>query len=402
MTECEIDSKIKNYWACKEKLIPEDILHRMEELCKEFQDATEDNPVNAAEFLMHLDLSSLEDFLKGLYKREPIYPAESMLKALFLMDLKGMKFYTELKRHLRNNCREAEMLGFPRKNGHVLVPSDKSFWHFDRIRIGLKWDALFSLLRNSTVKEARSLGISMGEKTAEDATPIEALPGDEEAEYNDYYKVSGYKMDTVTDLETDVPLSKKVTGINADEARNLIPHLDGLMKACGKVRDHWMDGGYSDYNNLAWMGVHRIRGHYPINENWVLNDVGDAANLMRLYQSYWKDCEFKSNADISFVLSFLLERGHVEEVGSFFRNNAMDRYVEDPLAYLKDYHRRSRQEGNHGYWKEHLGIESRLRVKGLVKVDCYLTRNLCSILAVALCRLQHGLKEKLTSIVYLT
>jgi hypothetical protein len=34
------------------------------------------------------------------------------------------------------------------------------------------------------------------------------------------------------------------------------------------------------------------------------------------------------------------------------------------------------QEGRHGYWKEHLELESRMRVKGKIKVDQYLTRNL--------------------------
>jgi len=32
--------------------------------------------------------------------------------------------------------------------------------------------------------------------------------------------------------------------------------------------------------------------------------------------------------------SFLLEKRHVEEVGSFFKNQAMDRHVEDPFAFL--------------------------------------------------------------------
>jgi len=47
-------------------------------------------------------------------------------------------------------------------------------------------------------------------------------------------------------------------------------------------------------------------------------------------------------------------------------------------------------------------MERRLRTKGLVNVDRYLTRNLCSVLVVALCRLQHGVKKNLTSVAYLT
>ena len=80
----------------------------------------------------------------------------------------------------------------------------------------------------------------------------------------------------------------------------------------------------------------------------------------------------------------------------------MDWYTADPVAFLKDYHRRSHQEGSHGCWNEHLDLERRLRTKGLTNVDRYLTRNLCAVLAVALCRLQHGVRNNLTSVAYLT
>jgi len=76
-------------------------------------------------------------------------------------------------------------------------------------------------------KEAASVGPALGEKTLEDAAPIEALDGDHEAEYNSHYEVKGYKLDTVTDLEEAVPLSKKTTGINDDEAKNLHPPAVG-------------------------------------------------------------------------------------------------------------------------------------------------------------------------------
>ncbi len=50
----------------------------------------------------------------------------------------------------------------------------------------------------------------------------------------------------------------------------------------------------------------------------------------------------------------------------------------------------------------HLDYERRLRTKGPENVDRYLTRNLCAVLAVALCRLQHGVKRNLTSVAFFT
>jgi hypothetical protein len=380
----------------------QEFLQELEGLFPGFRDATEDSPVRAAEFLRHLDLEPVEKFLNGLYGRKPTYPAKAMLKSLFLMDLKRMKFLTELKRDLDSNLDEAAMLGFPVEDGHVLVTSDKNLWHFYKIRLGGKWDDLFRILGDAVVAEAGSLDMRLGEKTLEDATPIESLDGDGEAEYNGHYEVKGYKLDTVTDLEEAVPLNKKVTGINEDEAKNLQPQLSEMKGAGIQVKDHWFDGGYADYVNLAWTGVNGIEAHYHLHENWVRNEKGSVENILKLYQQYWKDNGFKQRAGMGYILSFLLEKEHVEEVGAFFRNQAMDRYASDPVAFLKDYHKRSRQEGSHGYWKEYLDMERRLRTKGLVNVDRYLTRNLCAVLAVALCRLQHGVKRNLTSVAFLT
>lgn len=78
-----------------------------------------------------------------------------------------------------------------------------------------------------------------------------------------------------------------------------------------------------------------------------------------------------------------------------------DEVIAQGRVHLKDYHLRSRKEGHHGYWKEHLSLQRRLRVRGLRNVDIFLTRNLCTILAVALNRLQHGVREHLSSVAYL-
>jgi hypothetical protein len=400
--EIEIETRIKNYWASHDRLIPETILTDTEEIWKTFQDATKDNPVNADEFLSALDLSCLRVFLKRLYHKEPDYPAEAMLKAVLFMNLKKMKFFPELVRYLTSNPTVALTLGFLKKDGKVCIPSKQNFWHFCNIRLKDHWDALFTLLRNEVLMVGGSLGLTLGEKTLEDAMPLESLQGDLEAEYNDHYKIKGYKVDSVTDQNTGVPLSVTVTSINADEAKNLIPQLSELHTSGLHVKEHTIDGGYADYTIIGWMGVHEISSHYKIHNNWVRNDKGDVLYLQTLYQQHWKDPGFKPQAPLPYVLQFLYKKGYSEEVGAFYRNQAMTRYTMNPQEYLKTYHVRSRQEGHHGYWKEHLELEDRLRTKGLARVTRYVLRNLCTILVVVLCRLQHHQKENLTSIVYLT
>lgn len=378
-------------------VIPKDILERIKEFC----DATWDNPEDAGEFLHHPDLRFLESWLNGLYGREPKYPAVAMFKAMILIDLKGMKFLTELERALKEDAELAEALGFV-KDGMVLVPGYKNLWHFCNIRLKDRWDELFALLRKEVVRRAEALKLRMGEDTVQDATPIEALRHDEEAEYNAHYEVKGYKGDIIMDLKTGVPLSKRVTWINEDESRDLVPQLDELLEAGMGVRNHWIDGGYDDYHNQAWMGVHRIRAHHPIHKNWVHNEKGDVSRLRKLYNKHWKGEGYRADAPTESILLFLFEKGYDEEAGAFFRNYSMERHNKDPEAYAKDYHKRLREEGNHGYWKEYLEIEDRLTVKGVNRVDCYITRNMCALLAVALCRLQHGVRDNLISIAYFT
>lgn len=400
--EMETETRIKNFWASHDRLLPEATLKDLEDIWKDFQDATAEHPVNADEFLSALNLDCLHDFFKRLYRRDPQYPAEAMLKAVLFMNLKKMKFFPELVRYFMSNPNAAMALGFQMEEGKVNIPSKQNLWHFCNIRLKDHWGALFTLMRDESVAKAKTLGLRLGEKTLEDAMPLQSRPSDSEAEYNDHYKIKGYKVDSITDQDKYVPLSVKVTSINADEAKNLIPQLSALNQSGIRVTDHTIDGGYADYEMIGWMGIHGIQGWYKIHTNWVYNTKGDEPYIRALYQSHWKDPGCKTHASLSEILSFLFNKGYTEEVGAFYRNQTMIAYTQSAQEYLKRYHVRSRQEGHHGYWKEHLALEDRLRTKGLERVTRYVLRNFCSMLAVVLCRLQHHCKDNLTSIAYLT
>ncbi len=287
MTESEIDTQVKKFWETRELAFPEEFLQELENAFSSFQDVNEDVPGTPAEFLSYLDLGFAEKLFKRLYKREPTYPAEAMMKALFLMDIKRMKFYPELERYLGKYLEEAIMLGFPVKEGKILTPKRKNLWHFVNIRMKGHWDEFFRLMRNAVVTQSDELNLPIGREVIEDATPIEALKNDSEAEYNDHYEKSGYKLDTVTDLNTGLPLSKQIIGITDDEAKCFIPHLDEILTSEMEVTDAWIDGGYDDYPNIAWAGVHGIDCHHHIHENWVHNPKGDLENIVELYQKYW-------------------------------------------------------------------------------------------------------------------
>lgn len=103
------------------------------------------------------------------------------------------------------------------------------------------------MLYCEVVSGAEIIGLSIGKDTVQDATPIRSCNHDDEAEYNAHYKVKGYKVDILTgDRGTTI----RVTGINSDEGRDLIPQLEELIRAGIDVKR--VDGGYDDYKNLAW------------------------------------------------------------------------------------------------------------------------------------------------------
>ena len=120
-----------------------------------------------------------------------------------------------------------------------------------------------------------------------------------------------------------------------------------------QVKEHTIDGGYADYEMIGWMGIHGIKGWYKIHTNWVYNPKGHEKYIRALYQKHWKDPKFRAYASFPDILQFLFARGYTEEVGAFYRNQVMAVYTKNPQEHLKRYHVRSRQEGHHGYWKEH-------------------------------------------------
>ena len=102
------------------------------------------------------------------------------------------------------------------------------------------------------------------------------------------------------------------------------------------------------------------------------------------------------------MMKFLVEHDKYECVGAYFRNARMAEYEEVPDTYLDDYHNRNKDEGFNGKLKNVLNIEICTKGKYGDKVDLYTTLSLVGVLAVAVAKLQRGIKENLGSIAYLT
>ncbi len=111
------------------------------------------------------------------------------------------------------------LLGFRRSGDRVEVPSVKTLWHFHNTRIGKGWDRLFEIIMDEEIAEGKTMGMNIGERCAEDSIPITAMNGDQDAEYNDHYKITGYKLDTLNDIEDSLPIAKKTVTAFLEWAR---------------------------------------------------------------------------------------------------------------------------------------------------------------------------------------
>ena len=101
-------------------------------------------------------------------------------------------------------------------------------------------------------------------------------------------------------------------------------------------------------------------------------------------------------------MQYLVNKGIYEPVAMHFRNSYIREYEECPEGVLEVYHRRNCSEGINSYLKDNLGLETCINGKGMKNIDLHLTQCCIVLLAVALTRLQHGIKENLTSVAYLT
>ncbi len=93
-------------------------------------------------------------------------------------------------------------------------------------------------------------------------------------------------------------------------------------------------------------------------------------------------------------MQYLIEKGIYEPVAMYFRNPYVQEYEECSDAVLDLYHMRNISEGVNSYMKNNLGLETHVNGKGMKNIDLHVTQCCIVLLAVALTRLQHGVKEK--------
>lgn len=409
--EFDVDKHVKGYWNKFIVLIDKD---------EEFADATAEHSVRASKFLEELNLDPImPEINKHYIVKEGIekYPRRAMVKAFIWRNIKTIKYYTKEARYLQTHLDEAIELGFNiGPDDNVIVPDHETLRHFEKVRMDNKgMDAIMQLFCIKVVEAGNALGLKIGKYTGTDSTPIKTH-NDPDGKYNGYYKKKMVKAHITMDYEHNIPLAKNVCGgTENDDA-----YLENMLRmtavsAKKNMEETWFDGGYNGNKNIAFAHVEMgLNSHYHIDKDWRENVkyehrfngktyfYSPEQEINYLYRKNWQDPKYKKDASLEYMMQFLIKKGNYDPVAMYFRNDYMQKYEECPDNVLDLYHRRNCNEGINSYLKDHLEVEVHVNGKGMKNIDLHVTECCIVILAVAFVRLQHGIKENISSVAYLT
>lgn len=399
MHDRDIDGQIKNYRKKQEIFLNDNCVKKY---C--FINPTQETPVETSQVLRFMDLSWTDPILKQLFPRFEIikhrlYPR---IKLVLFMKLRpDLRKVSELYRVILSSEEIARNLGFDPYS----LPCYETIRHF--INDLLDDNTMEQVFYREVMTIEQELGRSgerLGEKTMEDATIITAKRGDPEAEYNGYYDDWGWKKDLLLDQKHKVFLAYHNLGVNETEGHALPSNLEKLQEINIHIDEITADGRYPTYENIA-VTKHQYSTDlfYRPQKDWVHNTKGDFCEINHRYQKYWKHPDFKVNADLGYKLHFLYQKGDLEWVGAYYRNQHVQWYNSRIKRCKKRYRtERNTNESFNNYLKQHMGFETSLPQKGRKQAFKHTTLCLIAINAVALTRLQNGETKNLTSIACLT
>lgn len=402
----DADALVRDFWNRQGLLRESDFETALNKALGHFVDPGRATPVRTAYYLRFADVDRLDPLLRLGYKdpAKIVYPPRAVfLAAIPFKTLKGLRGWDALSRHLHEYPQDAQDLGFALVDGEPQVPSGETLRLFVTRRLGnARLEGVMDTLVQLLADALRRLGHDLGRRVGDDATPLESNGDDPEAAYNDHYEKTGYKVDIALDLDHDVPLAKQTIRLNEAEAGCLIPNLERLQALGLRPEAAWIDGGYTSFHNLAYLGVNGIRGHYHPTMSWVHRDDATQDAVERAYQAEWNHEDFRLQPTLDEQLRFLHHQGRTQLVGAYFRNQTMAEYEECPDGYLDVYHARSQDEGLNGHLKRCLDFQTRFHGQGLARADLHATTCLVTKLVVALVRAQQGITQRLSSLEGLT
>lgn len=411
MSELDVDAYIKDYWkkideagaAFFEKQFNEWEYKKYGGSRTKFYNPDDDHPMRLALFLSFMDVTPLEEAMKPFYRRHAsIKYLGSMGRTLVFMRLKQFT-PGQTVNYLKTHPADAELLGYKQHpDGSYEIPCGET------IRLNLKnrfgpegMKKIDQAIEVALVKEGKKYGVNLGSCCGSDAFPVESVSSDEDAKYNGHYEVTGYKVAATESYNVEtgiVPLAGEVIGINDDEGKTLIPHMEHLNSIGVQVEDLFVDGKYATLSNIAQVEVvYGTSLHYDVADNWVYNENATPWDIKVEYQKFHQEPDFRVYVDHDGMMRYLVDKGRCELVGHMIRNDHIAAKEECPDGYVDHFHQRNMTESENDYIKNDSGLQQAIRRKGKQAVELELYSTFLALHVVALIRLQQGYTRRLVS-----
>lgn len=162
------------------------------------------------------------------------------------------------------------------------------------------------------------------------------------------------------------------------------------------------DGAYDARENFALVAIdYRAEFLTDIRDNAVEDRMWTAKRLRAYYHKHWRQPWFEPRASFHRMLHLLVEqKGAFNQVGGYLRTIVLRRRERDAARIAKQYHVRSRIEGNHGLEKRH-GEVRWAESRGLSKRKVQVALIVLGEVSLALTRLQYGFTHELDRFVHL-
>jgi hypothetical protein len=362
-----------------------------------FTNPSPGNPVDAADFLRHLDLDvpGIRAVLQECYPRARERPD------LFAQGFARLRFYVWATLKLKGNLHGAyqaircdakaqAQLGFSslpcyetlRLFGYELLTPDR-----------------VARLQAFILRDMRRMAPNLGHEQVQDCTPHEATRRDEQAPFNGHYKVRMRRLELRWDPILEALLTHQMYAGNAHESRWLNIFTERLYKEGLSPKILTIDNGYAGFENHAFHGSQTITLVHRAQDSWVVDFPAAQAEVNRRFAALWQQPGWHRGMDLQHRLRFLIKHGSPsdrEAAGRCYRDQALATRTPPEEAQ-----RRQRRAENEGLNAELKRLPLRPQRQGALwslrrVLACTLT-----LFVVQWTRLLHGIRGGLCRTAYI-
>ena len=241
-------------------------------------------------------------------------------------------------------------------------------------------------------------GLNIAQELIIDSTPIEKKNMDQ-ATYNPKYDMKCVKYHNLRCAQTGIPLDYHVSHGTEYDGNMFVPLIYRLKTIQGvKPIRVFGDGHYSSGKNMMqlreYFGVEVICN---IADNWIIKGEADIKALKRSYQKFWKEDDFKMDANIEHIKWYLIMHEKTEVLENYYHNQVLRSFQRNPDKYMSMLKVRSSIEHGHGLEKKHTELKN-IQASDLDTFEIHLGMHVISRLTLALMRLQNGISENLLNL----